>query len=389
MRIEAIDLNFVELPLKSPFQTSFGVEEVKSAWIVEVKSGGISGYAESVASRDPLYSEETHATVYFAWKNHLVPRLMSLDIDGPEKISEVFEPLHGNRMAKAALEMAIWDWFAKSQGQPLWALLGGSGERQQIPVGVSIGIQPSLAALLDLAEGYFKKRYRRLKVKIKPGFDYHPLSTLRRAFGMDMPIMADANSAYRLADIDALKRLDELELMMLEQPLAYDDIIDHRTLSSAIQTPICLDESIRSEQDARQALGIGACRIINIKVGRVGGYQVARRIHDTAARQGAPVWCGGMLETGIGRAHNLHLSTLSNFSLPGDTSASDRYFDEDLIDPPFKLNRDGTLTVPSGPGIGVAPDPGQMQKFCSHRETWRLQGQWHLGGIPVGDPTSF
>lgn len=389
MRIEQVDLDFVEIPLKSPFQTSFGVQESKSAWIVTVTSEGIRGYAESVEDVAPLYSEETHASVYFAWKDHLLPRLASVDIGQPEHVEEILSPVRGNRMAKAALEMAVWDWFAKSRGLPLYQLLGREPSRTRIPVGVSIGIQSSPQALVERGEDYLAQGYRRLKVKIKPGNDLEPLTALRQAVGPDVLIMADANSAYRLDDVERLRGLDILNLMMLEQPLAYDDIIDHRILARAIKTPLCLDEAIHSDDDARKALVIGACSIINVKVGRVGGHAVARRVHDVALTHDAPVWCGGMLETGIGRAHNLHLSTLPNFRLPGDTSASDRYFAEDLIEPGFSLNADGTLTVPSGSGIGVEPDAGRMAQFSLHHETWRVDRQWRGGGIPFGSPTSF
>lgn len=390
MRIEQIHLAFVQLPLISPFQTSFGVDREKTAWIVTVSSEHISGFAESVADTEPLYSSETHASVYFAWKDHLVPRLTGVEIADPRDVHELLSPVRGNYMAKAALEMALWDWFARMEGRPLWQLLGGEASRMRIPVGVSIGIQPSDAALVERAQDYLAQGYRRLKVKIQPGTDVERLWALRQGVGPDVPIMADANSAYSLADIALLKSFDPINLMMLEQPLAYDDIIDHRTLAQSMRTPICLDEAIHSDDDARRAFEIGACHIINIKVGRVGGHTVARRVHDVAQQFNAPVWCGGMLETGIGRAHNLHLSTLPNFRLPGDTSASDRYFAEDIIDPPFLLNGDGTLSVPQGPGIGVEPDPHRVRRFATHEELWRLSGQiWQGGGKPYGSPTTF
>ncbi len=389
MYIEQVDLDFVQLPLKAPFQTSFGIEEVKRAWIVTVMSEGILGYAESVAELAPLYSEETHASVFYAIKDHLLPRLAAIDIVRPEAVEELFTEVRGNRMAKAALEMAIWDWFAKSRELPLFAVLGGEESRQTIPVGVSVGIQASPTELVECCQGYLSQGYRRLKVKIKPGADLEPLTALRGAVGPQVKIMADANSAYRLADREHLQAFEPLDLMMLEQPLAYDDIIDHAQLAHAMKTPICLDEAIRSDEDAKKALEIGACQIINIKVGRVGGYAVARRVHDVAEAYGAPVWCGGMLETGIGRAHNLHLSTLKNFRLPGDTSASDRYFYEDIVDPPFTLSPDGTLNVPNGPGIGVKPDSQRLSKMRVHHETWQVRQQFKGGGIPYGAPTNF
>lgn len=389
MKIEFLELDFVQIPLKSPFQTSFGIDSLKTAWILTLHAEGLRGYAESVADVEPLYNEETHASVYFALKNDLVPRLAGVDIQRPDEVHARLAPVRGNRMAKAVLEMAVWDWFARSQGQPLWKLLGGDPSRMRIPVGVSIGIQPSPEALIDVAQGYLAEGYRRLKVKIKPGTDRVPLERLRAAVGPDVLIMADANSAYRLSDAETLKALDPLNLMMLEQPLQEDDIIDHRVLAAALTTPICLDEAIRSEEDARKAIELGSCSIINIKVGRVGGHAVARRVHDIAQAHGVPVWCGGMLETGIGRAHNLHLSTLPNFRLPGDTSASQRYFAEDLIDPPFVLNPDGTISVPDGPGIGVEPNSERLSRFRTHHEEWTIQGQRKGGGLPYGVPTSF
>lgn len=389
MRIDQVLLDFIQIPLKSPFQTSFGIERQKSTWLLRVVSEGITGYAETVADVEPLYSEETHASIYFALKNDLLPRLVGQDIQAPDEVDERLAPVRGNRMAKAAIEMALWDWFARSQGVPLYQMLGGDPARQHIPVGVSIGIQPSAEALIAVAEGYLQEGYRRLKVKIKPGIDVDRLTRLREAVGPEVLIMADANSAYRLADLEHLRQLDALHLMMLEQPLAEDDIIDHKTLAEALRTPICLDEAVRSDDDARKAIELGACAIINIKVGRVGGHQVARRVHDVALAHDVPVWCGGMLETGIGRAHNLHLSTLKNFRLPGDTSASGRYFVEDIIDPPFVLNADGTLTVPEGPGIGVEPDASRLRRFTTHHEVFDCRAPWSKGGIPHGHPTSF
>ncbi|AEJ39686.1 mandelate racemase/muconate lactonizing protein [Sulfobacillus acidophilus TPY] len=382
MQIELIDLDFVELPLKAPFETSMGRESVKSAWLVTLWAEGIPGYAECVADAHPFYTEETHATVYYAWKNDLVPRLAAQPIGDPETVSTRWTGVRGHRMAKAALEMAVWDWFGRARGIPLWRLLGGDPGRRQIPVGVSIGIQPSLEALKDLAIQYQAEGYQRIKIKIKPGWDVLPVKTLREALGASMPMMADANSAYRPDDAEDLARLDDFRLMMLEQPLAYDDLVDHQQLARRLRTPICLDESIRSAEDARRAFQMGACSVINIKPGRVGGYQEAKRIHDIAMERGYGVWCGGMLETGIGRAHNLHLSTLPNFRWPGDTSASDRYFVEDLVDPPFQLNPDGTLSVPEGPGIGVYPDPDRLRRFRRYHETWRGQTLRISGGIP-------
>lgn len=384
MNIASLTLDFIEIPLRAPFETSFGVETVKSCWLLTVESDGVRGYAETVADVEPLYGPETHATVYYALKNHLWPRLQSLDINDPQAIWQAFGAIRGNNMAKAGLEMAIWDWYARSQKQPLYALLGGDPRRTEVPVGVSIGIQPNDMALIDMAQAYWQKGYQRLKIKIRPGRDIGPLQALRRAMGPDVPIMADANSAYQLQDAQGIAQWDDLSLMMIEQPLGATDIIDHATLAQSLRTPICLDESIESDDDARVAIKIGAAAIMNIKLGRVGGHQMARRIHDLAYAKGVPVWCGGMLETGIGRAHNLHMTTLPGFTLPGDTSASDRYFYEDLIDPPFELSDRGTLRVPSGDGIGVEPDPVRLKKFSQYHETWRGGKTSAKGGVPHG-----
>ncbi len=368
LEIDRITLDYVTMPLKTPFETSFGVELARHFYLVGVHGGGLSGYAETVAAEDPLYNEETNQTVHHMIVDVMAPRLLAAPISHPDEVSQRLRPFRGNRMAKAALEMAIWDWFGQRAAAPLYKLLGGA--RTDIPVGVSIGIQPTPMELVAIARDFWARGYRRLKIKIRPGMDIVPLAAVREALP-DAPIMADANSAYTLDQIPVLKELDQLNLMMVEQPLAEDDIIDHAVLQRAIQTPVCLDESIRTRDDARKAIELGACRVINIKLGRVGGFSEARAIHDVAAQHGVAVWCGGMLESGIGRAANLHLTTLANFVLPGDTSASDRYFAEDLIDPPFRLTDHGTLAVPEGPGIGVAPDPERMTRYSSRHEELR------------------
>ncbi len=368
LTVERITLDQVRLPLKAPFETSYGTESERRFYLVGVHADGIAGYAETVATDEPLYSEETNQTVHHLIVDLLAPRLFAAPIAQPEDVARRLRPFRGNRMAKAALEMAVWDWFARRAGEPLHQLLGGS--RTDIPVGVSIGIQPTTADLVALARDFWAQGYRRLKIKIRPGMDIAPLAAVREALP-DAPVMADANSAYTLDQIPLLKELDQLDLMMVEQPLAEDDIIDHAKLQRAIRTPICLDESIRTREDARKAIEVGACRVINIKLGRVGGFDEARGIHDIAAAHGIPVWCGGMLESGIGRASNLQLTTLGNFVLPGDTSASERYFAEDLIDPPFRLTDRGTLVVPAGPGIGVVPDAARLQHYRTGHEELR------------------
>lgn len=390
MHLDQVVLQFIALPLKSPFETSFGLERDKRAWLVTVRGEGVEGYAESVASDAPLYSEETSASVYYCIRDHIVPRLGG-DIGRPEEIWERLAPLRGNRMAKASVEMAIWDWFARARRVPLHRLLGGREEARRIPVGVSIGIQPSAQDLVRVAADYWSQGYRRLKIKIRPGWDVEPLRAVREALGPDVPMMADANSAYTLDDLAALQAFDPLRLMMIEQPLGYDDYIDHAVLARSIETPICLDESVHSPADARKAMDLGACQVINLKVGRVGGYTASLGIHQLALARQIPLWCGGMLETGIGRAHNLHLTTLAGFTLPGDTSASDRYFAEDIIDHPFALNPDGTLTVPAGDGIGVKVDPKRLRAVSAYEEVLPVDRQDNgsrsssKGGFPDHD----
>ena len=367
LRVERITLDEVEMPLKAPFETSFGRETTRHFFLVGVHAQGLAGWAETVAQDLPLYNEETNATVLHLIRDVLAPMLFQEPIENPAEVHRRFLPIRGNRMAKAGLEMAVWDWFARREGAPLWTLLGGTP--REIPVGVSIGIQESVEQLVEVARGYDAAGYRRLKVKIRPGWDVTPLRALRQALPEAL-IMADANSAYALPDaVAALKPLDALNLMMIEQPLGEDDMVDHATLQRALETPICLDESVRSGADARKAIAIGACRVINVKVGRVGGFAEARLVAEEARRAGVPVWCGGMLESGIGRAANLQLTTLPAFVLPGDTSASDRYFARDLVTPPFRLTDRGTLELPEGPGIGVEPDRDALRLYQrSHQE---------------------
>jgi O-succinylbenzoate synthase len=358
--IDGIGIQRVVMPLKAPFETSFGVESERAFWLVTVEGGGLTGYAESVAGDEPYYNEETNETIRHMIRDHLGPRLLGHPLEHPDEVLPLFAQVRGNRMAKAALEMAVWDLFGRAQGKPISALLGGT--RTSVPVGVSIGIQASVEDLVARATEFWQSGYRRLKIKIRPGLDLEPLAAVRRTLP-DAPMMADANSAYSLAHLSVFREMDSLHLMMIEQPLAEDDLVDHAELQAAIQTPVCLDESIRTDEDAEKAFRIGACRIINIKLGRVGGFSEARRIHDRARAAGYPVWCGGMLESGIGRAANLHITTLPGFSLPGDTSGSDRYWEEDLVDPPFVLGADGTMAVPQGPGLGVVPDPKRLARY--------------------------
>jgi O-succinylbenzoate synthase len=364
MRVESIHLRRLRLPMQEPFETSFGVEHDKDVIIVELRTDyGTTGFAECVASAEPLYSEETNGTAWHVITEFLAPVLFSLEVRDVQDLRQIrthFARFKRNSMAKAALEMAVWDAFAAHQETPLSQLLGGV--KTEIPVGISVGIQPSVDALIKKVGGYLEQGFQRIKVKIKPGYDYAPLSALRREFG-DIQLMADANSAYRLSDLEDLRRLDDLDLMMIEQPLAHDDIVDHATLQAQLKTPICLDESIHSADDARKAIELGACRIINLKLGRVGGFGEALAIHDVCQRKGIPLWCGGMLETGIGRLHNIAITALPGFTLPGDTAPSARYFAEDLIDPPVTFVRPGHLAVDPLPGVGGRVRADRLAKW--------------------------
>jgi o-succinylbenzoate synthase len=351
VKIERLELRLLKLPLVHFFETSFGRIDDKHFIIVRADGGGLSGYGECVAEQDPYYSAETNDTCWHIIADFIAPRVLGVDFDHPRDLFPALKAIRGHNMAKAAVEMAAWDLYARQRGVPLSSVLGGA--RRQIASGVSIGIQTSLDELANKVERELAAGYRRIKIKIKPGWDVDAVAMLRKRFG-SFPLMVDANAAYTLADADHLAALDAFDLMMIEQPLEYDDIGDHAILQRRLKTPICLDESIKSVAVAREAIAAGACRIINIKPGRVGGFTESIRLHDLCAEHGIPVWHGGMLESGIGRAANIHLSTLQNFTLPGDIAASKRYFNPDLIEPPVEVAADGTIAVPQGPGIGVS-----------------------------------
>ena len=350
MRIDRVELFVLRLPLKHAYETSGSRETHQTRVIARVESEGAVGWGESVAPELPWYSGETPKTVWYALDEIIIPALLAADLHQPEDAERVLGWIREHRMAKATLEMAIWDLFAKRDGRSLSKLLGGT--RDKILCGVAIGIQPSIDDLLERIHRELSAGYQRVKVKIKPGWDGSVAKSIRATFP-SLPFMLDANSAYTLADAPLFKGFDAYRPTMIEQPLAYDDIVDHATLQRQIETPICLDESIHTGDDARKAIELGATRVINIKAGRVGGLTSARRIHDVCRDAGVPVWCGGMLEMGIGRAHNVHLASLPNFKLPGDVAASERYFETEIIGEPFTVLPDGTMKVPTGPGIGV------------------------------------
>jgi len=368
MRVERIELRGIRLPLRFPFETSFGRSESKEFLLVSVSAGGVTGYAECVADVDPFYLPETNETARHVIRDFLAPLLLAHEVGSPREVQALFARVRGHEMAKAALEMAVWELEARRENAPLYRVLGGRGG--EIASGVSIGLQKDPGVLVEKVETEVAAGYRRIKIKIKPGKDRDLVAAVRRRFP-DVPLMVDANSAYTLADVPLFQELDAYRLMMVEQPLAWDDMVDHAALQAKIETAVCLDESIHSPDDARHALALGACRIVNIKVGRVGGFASAIAIQGLCREKGAPVWCGGMLESGIGRLANVHLQTLPGFTLPGDTSASARYFEEDLVDPPVVVSPRGTITVPEGPGIGHAIVWPRVEKATAFREEWK------------------
>jgi O-succinylbenzoate synthase len=366
MKIERIELRLVRLPLVHFFETSFGRSYDRTFMLVTVDGEGVRGYGECVADDNPYYAYETNDTAWHIISEFLAPRVLNRVFDHPRDVFPAMKAVRGHNMAKAGLEMAAWDLFARQQNLPLSKVLGGT--RTTIAAGVSVGIQDSLDQLADKVETELAAGYQRVKIKVKPGWDLDAVAVLRRRFG-DIPLMVDANAAYTLDQAPHLARLDEFGLMMIEQPLDYDDIGDHARLQAQLATPICLDESIKTVRAGRDALDAGACRIINIKPGRVGGHAESIRLHDLCAARGVPVWHGGMLESGIGRAHNIHLSSLPNFSLPGDVAASKRYYVPDLIDPPIEVAPDGTIPVPAAPGIGVSIVADRVEHATLERKT--------------------
>ncbi len=364
MRIERVELLLVELPLVRAFRTSFGTETTRAAILVHVETPEAEGWGECVASREPLYSSEFNDAAWSVLSEFLVPALLAAGPDvAAEDVAEVLAPFKGHRMAKAALELAVLDAKLRSTGQSLQEYLGGSGDR--VTPGVSVGITDTIDELLAIVAAHRDEGYRRVKLKIEPGFDLEPVRRVRSLLGPDFPLQVDANTAYSRADIDHLAQLDELGLLLVEQPLAEEDLLGHAELARRMSTPVCLDESIVSARTAEDAIEIGACSVVNIKAGRVGGYLEARRVHDVCRARNVPVWCGGMLETGIGRAANLALATLPGFLLPGDISATDRYYREDVT-APFALEA-GSIAVPHRPGLGVEVDRKVVDRLAVRR----------------------
>jgi o-succinylbenzoate synthase len=364
LALRSITLHEVALPLVRPFRTSFGREAEKRAILVEVDADEVRGWGECVASEEPRYSEEWLEDAWGAMVAFLGPSLLGGDpLIDPDGVAGRLRWVRGHRMAKAALEAAVVDAWLRVRRVSLSSYLGGV--RDRVPCGVSVGIAQSVDALLEEVEGYLRRGYRRVKLKIEPGRDVDVVRTVREVFP-DTPLSVDANAAYTLEQVRTFAALDDLGLVMIEQPLGHEDLLDHARLQEKLSTPICLDESIRSSGDVEVAARLGSCRIVNIKPGRVGGLLESVRIHDAAMAAGMDLWVGGMLETGVGRAANLALASLTGITMPGDTSASDRYFDEDLT-APFELDPDGTMAVPAGPGIGVEPRPERLEACTLRR----------------------
>ena len=367
--IQSSELREIRLPLIHFFETSFGRTTERRILLARLTgANGVEGWGECTAGEGPFYSDEWTDTAWATMREFLAPMVLGKQIESAANVFSLMRPVRGHRMAKATLETACWDLEAKNRGVPLWKHLGGT--RSEVACGVSIGIQDSPEMLLEKIRKEVDAGYQRIKIKIKPGWDLKIVERVRHEFP-DIRLMGDANSAYKLSDVPLFQQLDQFNLMMLEQPLTHDDIFDHSVLQRQIQTPVCLDESIRSADDARHAISLESCKIINVKLGRVGGYLEARRVHDVCQALNIPVWCGGMLESGVGRAHNIAMSTLAGFTLPGDVSASARYWEEDIIEPPVRVSPRGTITVPDAPGIGFTVNQSRVEALTVRKETIR------------------
>jgi o-succinylbenzoate synthase len=365
MRIREITLRELHIKLVAPFETSVDRVESRRVLLVEVDADCAVGWGECVAGEAPFYSPETTDTAWHVLKDYIWPLVKGKEFGAASETWDLLGHIRGHNMAKGSLEAAVWDAEARQKGVPLSKLIGGT--RTEVASGVSVGIKESLDELARAVKTELAAGYQRIKIKIKPGKDLEQVKRLRQEFPL-IRLMVDANSAYSMEDWPMLKQLDGFHLMMIEQPLGWDDLYSHVELQKKLETPLCLDECIHTEEHARAAVALGACKIINIKLGRVGGYTVAKRIHDLCQRNGIPVWCGGMLESGIGRAHNIALSTLPNFTLPGDVTASRRYWEEDIIEPEVTVSSGGTIRVPTGPGIGFEPRRERIEKLTVRKE---------------------
>jgi O-succinylbenzoate synthase len=363
MKIVRVDLLHLNLKLKRPFETSFfRLTEKETVLVRAYSADGLIGYGEGCAMPLPYYNEESTSTVWLMLQELLVPGILGKQLHSIDDVEATYAPVRRHSIAKSALEAAFWHIRAQEAGEPLWKLWGGV--RDRIETGISIGAEPTVAQVAAKVGTALEAGYRRIKVKIKPGSDVEVAHGLRQEFG-SISLMLDANSAYTLQDIGLLHQLDQFDLLMLEQPLEHDDIIDHATLQSQISTPVCLDESIHTRSDARKAIALGSARIINIKPPRVGGFWQAKLMAEDCQSRGIPVWCGGMIETGLGKAFNIHISSLANFTLPGDTSGTDQYFEEDILTDPIVVDRaDSCIPVPTGPGLGFNVDERAVSRLC-------------------------
>jgi len=365
MQVCRVTLREIRMALVTPFETSFGRITDRRILLVEASVNDNTGWGEVVAGEGPFYAPETIDTAWHILRDFIWPALKGREFSAAAEVWDLLAQIRGHNMAKGGLESAVWDAEARRKGLPLYKLLGGT--REEIACGVSIGIRPTLDELAGAVEEALAAGYQRIKIKIKPAWDVQPVEHLRRKFPR-IRLMVDANSAYRLQDAPMLRRLEAYYLMMIEQPLGWDDLYSHAALQKQLETPICLDECIHTEDHARAAIELGACRIINLKLGRVGGYTPAKRVHDLCQSKGIPVWCGGMLESGIGRAHNIALSTLPGFSLPGDVAASRRYWEEDVIEPEVEVSSQGTICMPASAGIGYRPRLDRIEQLTVHKE---------------------
>jgi len=369
MKIERIYLREIRMSLKAPFETSFGVIQNRRILLVEVISDGISGWGEVTTGETPSYNAETTDTAWHIISDFIAPLVIGKELEKAAEVEELLFGIRGHAMAKAGVENAIWDIEAQQKGISLARLLGGT--RDEIACGVSLGIRENSQLLVEAVEKELRRGYQRIKLKIKPGKDIEFVAAVRRPFP-DIQLSVDANSAYTSGDTERLRRFDDFNLLMMEQPLDWDDIYAHAALQSRLHTPICLDECINHVRHAAAAIDLGACRIINLKLGRVGGHNGARKVHDLCSQRSVPAWCGGMLESGIGRAHNVAISTLPNFSLPGDVSASQRYWDEDIIEPEIEVTLHGTIPVPKKAGLGYAVKRVLIERLTSRDRNWKV-----------------
>ena len=367
IKIERLEIREINLPLVHFFETSFGRTEKRRILLTKIFCEGAVGYGECTTGEAPLFSHETIDTAWIIIKEVLAQIVIGRTWTTPSEVCQWFKPIRGHQMARAAVENACWDMTARSKNIPLYKLIGGT--LKEIPCGVSIGIQNTPAQLIEKIKTEMEAGYKRIKIKIKPGWDYDILKLVRSNYP-DIQLSVDANSAYTLADINLIKRFDEFDLLMIEQPLSYDDIVDHSQLQRQINTAICLDEPITSLDKTRKAIEMKSGRIINLKLGRVGGFSEAIKIHDYCYENNIPVWCGGMLEAGIGRSHNIAMSTLPGFSLPGDVSASKRYFNEDIVEPPVTVSKDGFIKVPQVPGTGYEPKEKYIESITLRKDVF-------------------